>query len=69
MEAEGEEDVVPCQSFIPGIEVTLCHGKGVTKVQVAVHVGEGKGLEEFLLARGLDSEKLVTLPDGFRSLL
>ena len=69
MEAEGEEDVVPCQSFIPCVEVALGHGEGVSEVQRAVHVGEGKGLEEFLLVGGLYGEKLVALPDGSGALL
>lgn len=64
MESEGEENVEAGESFIPSVEVALGHGEGMPEVQSAVHVGEGEGLEEFLLLVGLGRKKLVALPDG-----
>jgi hypothetical protein len=49
MEAEGEEDVISSEAFIPSIEVALGHGEGVSEVEGAVHVGVGEGLEVFRL--------------------
>lgn len=63
MEAEGEEDIIASDAFIPGIEVALGHGEGVSEVEGAVHVGEGEGLEVFRLRVGLSSKILVSFPD------
>lgn len=64
MESKGEEDVEASESFVPSIEVALGHGEGVSEVQSPVHVGEGEGLEEFLLLVRLGRKKLVALPDA-----
>lgn len=63
METEWEQYIVAVQSFIPGVEIAFCHGKGVAQVEQAVHVCVGEGLEEFGFFVGLNCEILVSVPN------
>ena len=63
MESEGEEDVEAGEAFIPGVEVALGHGEGVSEVEDAVHVGVGEGFKELLLLFGFCNKILVPFPD------
>jgi hypothetical protein len=54
METERKQNVVAVQSFVPGVKVAFGHGEGVAQVQQTIHVGVGKGLEEFGFLVGFD---------------
>ncbi len=62
METERKQNVVAVQSFVPGVKVAFGHGEGVAQVQQTIHVGVGKGLEEFGFLVGFDWEILKSFP-------
>ena len=69
VESEGEEDVVAGESTVPGVEIALGHGEGVSEVEGAVHVGVGEGLEILGLVVGFSHKILMPFPDVLGPLL
>lgn len=63
METEGEQYIVPIESFIPGVEIALGHGKCVSQVEQTIHICVWEGLEEFGFLVGFYGEILVSFPD------
>ena len=60
---EGEQDIIAGKASIPSVEVTFSHGKGVSEVESAVHVGVGEGFEVFRFFVGFGREILIPFPN------
>ena len=69
MESEGKEDIVAGQATVPSVEIALGHGEGVSKVEGAIHVGVGEGLEILGLVVGFSHKILMPFPDILGPLL